>query len=85
MHINQKISSRDANVEYGNGFVRIRLTHKRSAASQARRLIDEVADIGGINPVDLGFAREVIRVWKDYGERQQLKTFVGTRISVDRM
>ena len=83
MHINQKISSRDASIEYGSEYIRIRVTGKRGAASQARRLIDEIA--GDINPVDLGFARELIRVWKDYGERQQLKTFVGTRVSVHRM
>ena len=84
-HVNQKISTRDALVEYGPGHIRIRLTGNRGAASQARRLIDEVAHARHIDPIDLGFAREVIRVWRDFGESQTIRTFVGTRISVDRL
>lgn len=79
------VNTRDALVEYGQGHIHIRLTGKRSAASQARRLIDEVADIGDIKPVDLGFAREMVRVWQDFGECQQVTTYAGTRISVDRL
>lgn len=79
MHIN----SRDASVEYGSEYIRIRLTNKPSAASQARQIIDEIAN--QIHPTDVGFAREVVRVWNEFGEGQQVLTYVGTRISLDRM
>ena len=79
------VADKDALVEYGSEYIRIRLTGERGAARQARRLIDEIADIRDINTIDLGFAREMIRVWKDYGEGQTIRTFVGTRISVDRL
>lgn len=80
------VNTRDALVEYGQGLISIRMTTgKRNAASQARRLLDEVADSGDIKHVDLGFAREMVRVWQDFGECQQVTTYAGTHISVDRL
>ena len=80
-----KVAHHNARVEYGPDYIRIAMTGDHGSARQALRLIDEVADAGRIHPIDLGFAREIIRVWNDYGEGQELQTYVGTRISIDRL
>lgn len=81
---NMKMAHNNAWIEYGPEYIRITMAGDRSA-KQAISLIQEIADTGQIHPVDVGFAREMIRVWNDSGEGQEVLTYVGTRISVDRL
>lgn len=76
-----KMADHDSQIEYGPDHIRVRITGHHGSPEQAIRLINEIP----VNPIDRGIAKELVQDWDQYREPIERRTYVGTRISVDRL
>lgn len=80
-----KVANEDARVEYSPEHIRVRITGFHGSPEQAIRLIEEISDAGRIHPIDTRSVKKMVGEWDAYREPMEKTTYVGTRVSVDRM
>ena len=76
-----KVANEDARVEYGPEYIRVKITGFHGSPEQATQLIDEIP----VDPIDRGVARKLVQDWDQFREPIARQTYIGTRVSVDRL